>query len=353
VQEKIGIGIIGSGSVVQGIHLPTLARLGEEFRVRHIMDVDLDAAQSVASRIGARASASVDDLLADPDVDVVAVCSPHSFHSEHVIAACRAGVSVVLCEKPFATTTAQARTMADEAARSGTRVVVGAMHTFDPAWAFAKERAGDLLTQAGVIRSSIVLPFNGRYEDWSTEVAQPVGIPPRDVSTPEARATQITARVLGLGIHDIPLVRSVLPDWRNVEVSSAELLTPLGYAVTLRSGDRAVQLVGSFRDYGSPEWEFEATASSGSVHIAFAPSYVQAGSGVTTVRRGETADVFTGAAENGYEREWRHVADLARDPGRSTTSLDDLVDDLAFAIDVAERAGTHMRHAALAEKVAR
>ncbi|TQJ29905.1 Gfo/Idh/MocA family protein [Microbacterium sp. SLBN-146] len=347
--QTIGVGIIGSGSVVQGIHLPTLARCGEEFAVRHIMDVDLDAARSVAGRVGARASGSVDELLSEPDVDVVAVCSPHAFHSDHVIAACRAGVSVVLCEKPFATTVAQAREMAQEAERSGTRIVVGAMHAFDPAWAFSRDRAGDVLDRATVIRSSIVLPFNDRYESWSTEVAQASPVPERDVSTPEARAAQITARILGLGIHDIPLVRSVLPDWRELEVASATILAPLGYAVTLRSGRRVVQLIGSFRDHGEPEWEFEAVASDASVHIAFAPSYVQAGSGTATVRRGATAEIFAGSARNGYEEEWRHVADLVREPRMPTRSLADLVDDLAFAIDVAERAGEHLRHAGATE----
>jgi predicted dehydrogenase len=350
VQDRIvGVGIIGSGSVVQGIHLPTLARLTDSLAVRHVMDVDLEAARTVADRVGARASASVEELLADPGVEVVAVCSPHMFHSDQVIAACRAGVSVVLCEKPLATTSAQAREMAAAAAESGTRIVVGAMHTFDPAWTFAQENAGDLVETATSIRSSIVLPFNDRYEGWATEVASPVGVPQRDTSTPEARAAQITARILGLGIHDIPLVRAFLPDWRDLTVASAEILAPLGYAVTLRSGVRTVSLVGSFRGSWRSEWEFEATSPDARLHIEFSPSYVQAGSGTATVSRGAESTSLSGVADNGYQREWRHVAALARDPEVPTRSIDELVDDLEFAVLVAELAGDHIRSTAASE----
>ena len=100
--RPLGVGILGAGPVTQAIHLPALARLQDILEVRHIMDVDPAVASSVAARVGASASTSMEALLADPAVDVVAICSPHQFHAAQVIAACRAGKKAVLCEKPFA-----------------------------------------------------------------------------------------------------------------------------------------------------------------------------------------------------------------------------------------------------------
>lgn len=342
----LGVGIIGSGSVVQGIHLPTLARLSDILTVRHIMDVDLAAATAAGERVGARSSDTIEELLADDTVDIVAVCSPHRFHSEHVTAACRAGAAVVLCEKPFATTREEAAALAREAEDSGTRIVVGAMHTFDPGWQFARDHWGDLPANASFVRSSIVLPFNDRFERWSTEVEVPVGIPVRDTSTAEARAAQITARILGLGIHDIPLARTFLPDWSDLTVVGARLLEPLGYTVTIEAGERIAEFTGSFRDYGVPEWEFEAIGPDAALHLEFAPSYVQAGSATVTIRRDGARVAFGPHHENGYEREWRHAAALVHDPHTPTAALADLVDDLSFALEIADRAGEFLRRSA-------
>ena len=87
-----------------------------------------------------------------------------------MIAACRAGKRAVLCEKPFATTAEQAAEIAAVAAETRVPVLVGAMHTFDPAWKAAVDGWGDLASSAVAIRSSIVLPPNPRFEDVATEV---------------------------------------------------------------------------------------------------------------------------------------------------------------------------------------
>ena len=71
----LGVGILGSGPVTQAIHLPALARLTDLFTVRAVMDVSEATAAEVAARVSARATTSVDDLLRDNTVDVVAESS--------------------------------------------------------------------------------------------------------------------------------------------------------------------------------------------------------------------------------------------------------------------------------------
>ena len=166
----LGVGILGAGPVTQAIHLPSLARLGDILEVRHIMDVDPAVAESVAGRVGARFSTSMDELLADPAVDIVAICSPHQFHAAQVIAACRAGKKAVLCEKPFAMNGEEAAAISAVSAETGVPINVGAMHTFDPGWLAAEDAWGDLPEQVHTVRSSIVLPPNPRFEDFATEI---------------------------------------------------------------------------------------------------------------------------------------------------------------------------------------
>jgi predicted dehydrogenase len=125
---SLGVGIVGAGPVAQAIHLPTLATVEDRLHVAHVMDVDADVAAGVAARTGASWTTDVDELLADPQVGVVAICSPQQFHVEHVEAACAAGKRAILCEKPLAADDHGAARIVAASRRSGVPVIVGTMH---------------------------------------------------------------------------------------------------------------------------------------------------------------------------------------------------------------------------------
>lgn len=345
--SRIGVGILGAGPVTQAIHLPTLARLTDIFQVAVIMDVDEDIARSVAARVGARHTTNVASLLDDPDVEVIVVCSPHQFHADQVIAACRAGKKAVLCEKPFATTTVQAEAIAAAAAQTSVPILVGAMHTFDPGWLAAEANWGDLPARAHFIRSSIVLPPNPRYEDFATEIITRPAAGAPDYNDPDVVAGMITGGVLGLGIHDLPLVRRFLPDYGNFEVFSAEIERPSGYSILLRSGDRLVELHAQTSSNWLPNWTFEVVSDDQVLNVEFGPSYVHAGGAVaqlTTAGQTVTLGPFD---HNGYEGEWRQLAEVARG-AMPTASSADLIADLNFALTIADLAAKKSRETAIA-----
>lgn len=139
---RIRVGLLGAGPVTRAIHLPTLARLSELFDIVHVSDVDGVTASTIAGRVGARHSATAEELLGDADVDVVAVCSPTALHAVHVIAACQAGKKAVFCEKPLADTAADAAKVMAAAKVTGAPVIVGAMHAFDPCLAKGPDDVG-------------------------------------------------------------------------------------------------------------------------------------------------------------------------------------------------------------------
>lgn len=341
-KTPLGVGILGAGPVVQAIHLPTLARLSDRFTVRHIMDVSPTVAASVAGRVGARWSTSVEELLADPDVDVVAICSPPQFHADQVTAAMKVG-KAVLCEKPFATSPEEAEEIAAAALETGVPVVVGAMHTFDPGWTAVRDAWGNLPDTAHTVRSSMILPFNDRYEDWATEVLSRPGFPGPGPTTPEIRAEMMTGAILGLAIHDLPLIRTFLPRAGDFEVHSAKVLKPFGYSISGTADGRTVQLLGRMHAHWEPSWELEVFSDDVALHIDFTPSYVHAGSAVATLTYADgTSKRFGPYAHNGYEGEWRALFDLIGGNAAAAPAGADLIDDLSFALRVADIASDYV-----------
>ena len=335
--EVLGVGILGAGPVTQAIHLPTLARQADRFQVKSVMDVDTDVAESVAGRIGATPAFTMEQVLADPAVDVVAVCSPHQFHADQVTAICAAGKRGILCEKPLATTRVEAEQIASAVAESGTALVVGAMHAYDPGWLAVLDACGDRAGTAHTVRSTIILPFNDRYEDWATEIANrpppPISREPLDAT---ARAQFTRAMVLGLTVHDLPLIRTFAPALDYVE--RAEFVEPFGGVISLSASGRWVDLLAFMRPLWEPDWRLEAWGSDWSLRVDFTPSYVHAGSATAILSDSSGDRLFGPWPLNGYEGEWRHLHDLVTGVATPRYPLADVIEDLIFVTNIADAA---------------
>ncbi|MDY3617888.1 Gfo/Idh/MocA family protein [Agathobaculum sp.] len=100
--KKARIGILGCGQIVKIRHAPELAacRWAEP---AGFYDFYPERAEEYAAQYGGRAYADYHDMLADPTVDGVVVCTANNAHAAMSIEALQAG-KYVLCEKPMATT---------------------------------------------------------------------------------------------------------------------------------------------------------------------------------------------------------------------------------------------------------
>nr|WP_269329181.1 Gfo/Idh/MocA family oxidoreductase [Kineosporia babensis] len=331
--------MIGAGAVVQTIHLPTLARLSEEFTIRTVMDTDPATAQAVAARVGAQASTDLEDVLNDESIEVVAICSPPEFHAEQTVAALRAGKRAVLCEKPLATSHDELRDIAEALAETGGLLVVGAMHVFDPAWTEIRPRLGELVRSARTVRSSIVLPFNDRYESRASHLLprQPMSMP--DASDPAVRQAFLNAAVLGLAVHDLPLVHELIGrPGTDAEIVSAEFLEPFGYVIGIRAGQTLVEVSGLMQPHWKPLWELEAVSAEEVLHVEFTPSFVPAGSATATITGAQGAFSVGNRPTNGYEAEWRRLAQALQGQTDAVPSSADVLADAEFVVHVADRA---------------
>ena len=113
--SDIGAAIIGTG-FIGTVHLGALRRLG--VRVTGVLGSSAERGTVRGAALGVRAYASLDDLLADPAVQVVHVTSPNHAHYPQVKQILAAGRHVI-CEKPLAMTSAQSAELMALAARTG------------------------------------------------------------------------------------------------------------------------------------------------------------------------------------------------------------------------------------------
>lgn len=109
----MNIGIIGAGGIAV-LMAKTLSGMKDVCK-KGIAARDLKRAQEFAGTYGfEKAYGSYEDMLADPDIELVYVAIPHSHHHEWTIKALEAGKHV-LCEKAFATSCKQAKDMVGKA----------------------------------------------------------------------------------------------------------------------------------------------------------------------------------------------------------------------------------------------
>lgn len=117
-------GLVGLGSLAANGILPAAAR-SRYARITAGMTRDAEKGRAFGEQHGIpRIYASVEALVADPDVDAVFVMSPNDLHLDPVLAAAAAG-KPVLCEKPLAMTEADARRMIDACDAAGVMLRLG------------------------------------------------------------------------------------------------------------------------------------------------------------------------------------------------------------------------------------
>ncbi|MFC5791676.1 gfo/Idh/MocA family oxidoreductase [Agromyces tardus] len=340
-----GVGIIGAGPGVGALHLPTLARLGDRFTVVHVADHGSGRAAALAAGVGAATSQGTAALLADPAVEVVAICSPPAEHARQIHESIAAGVRAILCEKPLATTAEEARSVVDACRQAGIPLLVATNHFYDEAWDRAKHHLVALESDVRTISATVALPPNGRFHAAVTELAPgPAGASSRgapDLADPHVAAAVVRQLVLGLAVHDLPAVRDLAPDFEGVDFAAA--VPPIGYTVGFRSsGVRVLLTAVMLPDGPDPVWRLTIGTSTDRVDVEFPPSFVHAGSATVRVRRGDLrTTTYRRDADDGYLREWRVLADLL--DGSATMEYHEVLDDALFAVGLADAAADAIR----------
>src|SRR4029453_1804059 len=149
--------IAGTGFIGR-VHARSLRLAGVEL-VGVAASTPTPAGAGAAELGAARAFDSAEELVRDPDVDVVHICTPNHLHLPLAEAALEAGKHVV-CEKPLAAAITGARLPAELASSSGLHAGVPFVYRFYPTVREARDRV-----RSG--RAGAVHLLHGTYlQDW-------------------------------------------------------------------------------------------------------------------------------------------------------------------------------------------
>jgi len=193
----LNVGVIGTGMIGQD-HIRRMTQVLSGVKVVAVTDVNPALAAEVGARVGAAVLASGEDVIADPAVDAVVVCSWGPSHGQYVLASIAAG-KPVFCEKPLATTQQDGLRIVEAEAAHGSRLVqVGFMRRYDAAY-----RALKAVADAGDIGTPLMMHCAHRNP-----------IVPDDYSSQSA--------IVDTAVHEIDMVRWMF----GQEITAARVLIP-------------------------------------------------------------------------------------------------------------------------------
>jgi myo-inositol 2-dehydrogenase/D-chiro-inositol 1-dehydrogenase len=136
--QKLHIGIIGAGRIGR-VHAETLAFRLPESRIVAITDVNREAAQAVADRCNIpKVVDSSSEILADPHIQAVLICSPTSTHADLIVDAAKAGKHI-FCEKPIAFSLDTIDRALDAVKAAGVQLQIGFNRRFDANFARVRQ----------------------------------------------------------------------------------------------------------------------------------------------------------------------------------------------------------------------
>jgi predicted dehydrogenase len=328
--RRVRIGVIGAGGRMGQLHARTYDSLPNAELVS-VCDVDAGAATELGARLGVTVHRDFREMLADPGLEAVSVCTPDQLHVEPAVEAARAGKHVLL-EKPIATTLQDAETIAEACAAAGVVLLVGHVLRFDPRFcaAAAALEAGEL----GALQTMFARRVNGvAAQDrlhGRVNLQMFLGVHDYDLLRWYARAevVEVVARsrwgLLRRNGHDVEDATTAIFTFENGVMATSELgwILPRSFGP---SGDHRIDLIGDAGCFKIDSMHSGVTKSSASGNVWVDPF---------------TAQTVSGAQAGSFANELAHFLRVIR--GREAPALTpgDAIAAVALALAVTEAAAT-------------
>jgi len=227
-------GVIGAGRIGK-IHAENLANRVPCAEVAAVADIDQKAAQEMAARLRIpTVLADYHDILSDPMIDAVAICSSTDTHAKIVVEAARAGKHI-FCEKPVDHDLAKIDAALEAVQQAGVKLQIGFNRRFDPNFAHVHE-----MVAQGKVGSPQILRITSR-----------------DPNPPPVSYVKVSGGMfLDMTIHDFDMARFLIgSEVEEVFTAAAVMVDPgIGEAgdvdtaiITLRFANGAIGTIDNSR----------------------------------------------------------------------------------------------------------
>lgn len=231
-RQTIGVGVAGTG-FIGAAHVEALRRTG--IQVLGLAENTKARAQQKAAELGIpRFYASLDDMLNDPDIDVVHLATPNHLHYSQAMAALLVGKHVI-CEKPLAMNTTESAEMVRLAAERG---LVNAVNYNIRMYPLAQQarsmvqsgELGDLfILQGSYLQDWLLFPT-----DWNWRLEPDLGGTLRAVSDIGSHWLDLLTFITGLHIEEVYADFKTFHPIRKkpavpLETFTGKILTPEDY----------------------------------------------------------------------------------------------------------------------------
>jgi myo-inositol 2-dehydrogenase / D-chiro-inositol 1-dehydrogenase len=130
MSRRVNVGLIGTGRIGK-VHAATVAYRLPEAALTTVTDIDAESARALAQRCGVpRIAASAEELISDPAIDAVLICSSTNTHANLIVKAAQAGKHI-FCEKPIDHTLDEIDRALNAVEKAGVKLQIGFNRRFD------------------------------------------------------------------------------------------------------------------------------------------------------------------------------------------------------------------------------
>ncbi len=119
----VKVAIVGCGAIAQKRHAPACSAYKKGVILQGVFDPIRKNAEEFAKKYRTKVFGSLEEMLSDPQIDAVLVCTPEKYHCDTVIACLKAGKHV-LCEKPMGMNLKEAKEMTRVWKESGKKLSI-------------------------------------------------------------------------------------------------------------------------------------------------------------------------------------------------------------------------------------
>lgn len=197
--QKLKVGIIGAGRIGQ-VHAKSITYHIPQAEIVAISDIYVDSAKKVAQELGiANAYEDYHDILNNPEIQAVLICSSTDTHADIAVEAAQSGKHI-FCEKPVDLTVAKIKKVIEAVDKAGVKLQIGFNRRYDHNFAQIKRLAND-----------------GKLGNLQT-----IKITSRDPEPPSIEYVKVSGGIfLDMTVHDFDMARFIAGDVEEVYANAA------------------------------------------------------------------------------------------------------------------------------------